>query len=107
MAPPPPGPMILKSPGRWATLGVLVKQTHTAKTIAQRMRSFIVSCLTWRQRIGRAPIEAAEFYSSRELETGRPSFGHLTRRPALLQEQSLERDPQPQSDGAPTIHTFL
>jgi len=33
--------MILKSPGRWATLLVAVKNTHTATTIAQTMRSFI------------------------------------------------------------------
>lgn len=43
----------------------------------------------------------------REFETGHPSFGHLTRRPVLLQKQSLERDPQPQSDGAAAINTFL
>src|SRR5215471_21814701 len=99
IAPPPPGPMMRKSPGRSAAR----VDAHTATRIAGRKRNFIGPCLDddeCRRHKTTARVQRAWKRPPRQLGF-HDKGGRFPRR------GELERDPQPETNGATAIDTLL
>src|SRR6266576_2101092 len=99
MAPPPPGPITRKSPGRSAA----ALDRQSARRIAGRERSFIDTCLLLADARCCDPRSRAAMHNER---SGKRPPGHWYGG-RILADQLLERDPQPETDGAAAVDALL
>src|SRR6266576_3991526 len=99
MAPPPPGPITRKSPGRSAA----ALDRQSARRIAGRERSFIDTCLMLADARCCAPRSRAAMHNER---SGKRPPGHWYGGRTLA-DQLLERDPQSDSNVRPALEATL